>query len=111
MCAERLRRVNADPLLIVERIVWPQRGLAPYARQPGPLLPRFAGKLVLAARIGFRCRSAPKGTWSTARIAFRRRVGDVLRGWICIFAFGEVWRSFVPIEDHWDFDLRSIPKR
>lgn len=57
MCAERLRRVNADPLLIVERIVWPQRGLAPYARQPGPLLPRFAGKLVLA--VHSYCWSAP----------------------------------------------------
>lgn len=45
-CAERLQEVNGQALIIVERIVWPQRGLADYISHP--LLPRFAGKLVLA---------------------------------------------------------------
>eukprot|EP00929_Paragymnodinium_shiwhaense_P062799 TRINITY_DN3136_c0_g1_i3.p1 TRINITY_DN3136_c0_g1~~TRINITY_DN3136_c0_g1_i3.p1 ORF type:complete len:590 (+),score=118.56 TRINITY_DN3136_c0_g1_i3:47-1816(+) len=46
--ALQLRGVNADALIVVERIVWPQRGLAAYAAWPGPLLPELQGKLVLA---------------------------------------------------------------
>jgi len=45
--SERLLEVNPEALIVVERIVWPQRGLNDYAANPGPLLPRFAGRLVL----------------------------------------------------------------
>eukprot|EP00928_Gymnodinium_smaydae_P093910 TRINITY_DN7827_c0_g1_i1.p1 TRINITY_DN7827_c0_g1~~TRINITY_DN7827_c0_g1_i1.p1 ORF type:complete len:463 (+),score=86.63 TRINITY_DN7827_c0_g1_i1:38-1390(+) len=44
--AERVAAVN-QALIIVERIVWPSRTLRDYAACPGPLLPRFHGRLVL----------------------------------------------------------------
>eukprot|EP00929_Paragymnodinium_shiwhaense_P112838 TRINITY_DN81106_c0_g1_i1.p1 TRINITY_DN81106_c0_g1~~TRINITY_DN81106_c0_g1_i1.p1 ORF type:complete len:550 (+),score=93.63 TRINITY_DN81106_c0_g1_i1:161-1810(+) len=48
LLALQLREVNPDALIVVERIVWPQRGLADYAAWPGPLLPDLQGKLILA---------------------------------------------------------------
>eukprot|EP00440_Ansanella_granifera_P023927 gb/GFBE01025988.1/.p1 GENE.gb/GFBE01025988.1/~~gb/GFBE01025988.1/.p1 ORF type:complete len:529 (+),score=76.04 gb/GFBE01025988.1/:1-1587(+) len=43
----RLLEICPDSLLVVERIVWPQKDLADYAACPGPLLPRLQGRLVL----------------------------------------------------------------
>eukprot|EP00931_Biecheleriopsis_adriatica_P093597 TRINITY_DN67323_c0_g1_i1.p1 TRINITY_DN67323_c0_g1~~TRINITY_DN67323_c0_g1_i1.p1 ORF type:complete len:439 (-),score=70.99 TRINITY_DN67323_c0_g1_i1:83-1399(-) len=46
-CAARLLKICPDRLIVVERIIWPMRGLQSYAAQPGPLLPRFQRQLVL----------------------------------------------------------------
>jgi len=48
LAADRLASVNSAALIVVERIVWPQRPLAAYAASPGPLLPELGGRLVLA---------------------------------------------------------------
>lgn len=46
--AEKLVTVS-EALIVVERIVWPQRGLKHMVETPGPLLPRLRGRLVLGA--------------------------------------------------------------
>eukprot|EP00930_Biecheleria_cincta_P049893 TRINITY_DN35098_c0_g1_i1.p1 TRINITY_DN35098_c0_g1~~TRINITY_DN35098_c0_g1_i1.p1 ORF type:complete len:540 (-),score=56.28 TRINITY_DN35098_c0_g1_i1:107-1693(-) len=43
----RLLEISPDALIVVERIVWPQRGLADYTACPGSLLPKLQGRLVL----------------------------------------------------------------
>jgi len=45
--ADRLLSVCPKALIVVERIVWPQSGLADYAREGGALLPALRGRLVL----------------------------------------------------------------
>jgi len=49
--AGRLLEVRPQALIVVERIVWPQRGLGPMAEDPGPLLPALRGRLVLGAHM------------------------------------------------------------
>jgi len=46
--SERLLTICPQALIIVERIVWPQRGIMKYATSPGPLLPALQGRLVLS---------------------------------------------------------------
>eukprot|EP00933_Yihiella_yeosuensis_P053581 TRINITY_DN51836_c0_g1_i1.p1 TRINITY_DN51836_c0_g1~~TRINITY_DN51836_c0_g1_i1.p1 ORF type:complete len:351 (-),score=44.20 TRINITY_DN51836_c0_g1_i1:91-990(-) len=42
-----LLKICPEALIVVERIVWPQEGLADYVAVPGPLLPELEGRLVL----------------------------------------------------------------
>eukprot|EP00930_Biecheleria_cincta_P028717 TRINITY_DN20027_c0_g1_i1.p1 TRINITY_DN20027_c0_g1~~TRINITY_DN20027_c0_g1_i1.p1 ORF type:complete len:487 (-),score=50.25 TRINITY_DN20027_c0_g1_i1:196-1611(-) len=49
--ADKILHVNPKALLVVERIVWPQEGLASYVSNPGPLLPRFQRNLVLGVHM------------------------------------------------------------
>jgi len=46
-CAEEVLSQNPQTLIVVERVIWPMRSLQPYAKRPGPLLPRFQKHLVL----------------------------------------------------------------
>jgi len=47
-CADRVLQENKQLLIVVERIIWPMGELQPYMRNPGPLLPHLADRLVLA---------------------------------------------------------------
>lgn len=47
LAAKRVLALNPCALIIVERIIWPQRSLRSYAKDPGPLLPDLQGHLVL----------------------------------------------------------------
>jgi len=49
--AEKIQEVGSQALIIVERIVWPQRPLDAYAACPGPLLPALRGRLVLGVHL------------------------------------------------------------
>merc|ERR1712232_442985 len=49
--AWKLLNVQAAQLIIVERIVWPQKSLDDYAANPGPLLPALKGHLVLGVHM------------------------------------------------------------
>jgi len=44
----RVLEERPEGLIVVERLAWPQLNLKAYARNPGPLLPRLQGHLVLA---------------------------------------------------------------
>jgi hypothetical protein len=50
-CALRVTASDPKALIIVERIVWPQRGLRGMVQDPGPLLPALKEKLVLGVHM------------------------------------------------------------
>lgn len=49
--ADRLLEICPNALIVVERIVWPQHGVAAYCADPGALMPRLKGRLVLGVHM------------------------------------------------------------
>lgn len=110
-CAERVLARCPNALIIVERVIWPMHSLRGYANSPGPLLPRFAGRLVLGVH---------HYSWNGPGryLAFSHKltgamhwVGKMLRG-IGIFSeanYGDLDRDalFEELVKQWGFLLES----